>query len=595
MTMNDRECLTTFAKTSDETAFRLLTEKYAGLVYGCALRKTGDRALAEEVTQNVFTALARKAPALKHSTSLAAWLHRAAVLESLAIARAERRHRQRVKALSSQPAEVMEQNTDSPDAVVERAEVESHLDDALLQLRDSDRQAVLMRFFRELSYREIALELNTSEDASRKRVDRSLKRLGGLLGKQGVKVSATTLTGMLGASLALTPPPSLAASVAHSATAAASSLSFLAKTLTFVKTMAHLKSSALILGGIACLLCGTGGYVAGTIERDKRAAKVAVLYSLKGKDSPSLERASTVANPGIANANTNILDLNTLLASAAASFREDTPEGYRHGMGTLTKLKPQDIVEAIAYVESVTSEKSVWEGMLSGVLARWVASEPEAALDYANRVLLGEKIASRVFSELGFLWAKRDPDAAFNWFRENEIPSDVSQAGVRQRLYEGWLHLDSNAALASAQELHRKEGRDAVEAVSKLVGNDVKRSDILLSIGNLPDSEFRTYLIGQSTKAWAEYAPAESAKWFDSLSIEDANDAVQAAIMLTESWIEKDPHAAMSWIWPKVATSEGEASIELREELLEFAGEKWMESDPGAAEAWLQQALKNVE
>ena len=41
-----------------EKSFARLVEVTGGLVYGSAFRRTGDRALAEEVAQNVFVILA---------------------------------------------------------------------------------------------------------------------------------------------------------------------------------------------------------------------------------------------------------------------------------------------------------------------------------------------------------------------------------------------------------------------------------------------------------------------------------------------------------------------------------------------------------
>ena len=46
------------AERSDE-AFRGLVDFHLKLVFGCAMRRTGDAGLAEEVSQNVFTILAR--------------------------------------------------------------------------------------------------------------------------------------------------------------------------------------------------------------------------------------------------------------------------------------------------------------------------------------------------------------------------------------------------------------------------------------------------------------------------------------------------------------------------------------------------------
>lgn len=60
----DCQLLLSFARTKDEAAFRTLAERHAGLVYSVARRRTGQHGLAEEVAQNVFAVLARKAGAL---------------------------------------------------------------------------------------------------------------------------------------------------------------------------------------------------------------------------------------------------------------------------------------------------------------------------------------------------------------------------------------------------------------------------------------------------------------------------------------------------------------------------------------------------
>jgi DNA-directed RNA polymerase specialized sigma24 family protein len=58
--------LAAYAESGSESAFGEVVEKYAGMVFGVAMRRTGNnRPLCEEVTQNVFTILARKAGAPK--------------------------------------------------------------------------------------------------------------------------------------------------------------------------------------------------------------------------------------------------------------------------------------------------------------------------------------------------------------------------------------------------------------------------------------------------------------------------------------------------------------------------------------------------
>src|SRR2546430_16513150 len=72
----DRELVTAYAARGSETAFRALVTRHVHLVYATALRQVGDAGLAEEITQNVFTALARKAPRLAGIETLARWVPR---------------------------------------------------------------------------------------------------------------------------------------------------------------------------------------------------------------------------------------------------------------------------------------------------------------------------------------------------------------------------------------------------------------------------------------------------------------------------------------------------------------------------------------
>ena len=89
-TQTDDALLSEFARSGSSAAFRTLTDRYAGLVYSAAYRRTGQRGLAEEAAQNVFAVLARKAGGLaRPEVKLAAWLHRAAVLEAARVFRKE--------------------------------------------------------------------------------------------------------------------------------------------------------------------------------------------------------------------------------------------------------------------------------------------------------------------------------------------------------------------------------------------------------------------------------------------------------------------------------------------------------------------------
>ena len=77
--MNEQQCdfalLREFARERRQPAFATLARRHLDLVYATALRKVSDAGGAEEIAQNVFSALARKAWQFAPDDSLPAWLH----------------------------------------------------------------------------------------------------------------------------------------------------------------------------------------------------------------------------------------------------------------------------------------------------------------------------------------------------------------------------------------------------------------------------------------------------------------------------------------------------------------------------------------
>ena len=201
----DVSLLRQFAQERSETALRFLTERHLNLVFGTALRRTGDRGAAEEITQNVFIALARKAAWLQREASLAAWLHQATVLESRQWWRGESRRRQREQTAISLETTMKTSDENAP-------AMAAVLDEALLELRQGERQAVLLRFFEGRNHREIGAALGIGEDAARKRVDKSMDQLSAFFRKRGFAVSSAAVVGILTGS-ATSAPAGLAAAV----------------------------------------------------------------------------------------------------------------------------------------------------------------------------------------------------------------------------------------------------------------------------------------------------------------------------------------------------------------------------------------------
>ena len=92
-------------------------------------------------------------------------------------------------------------------------EIEPILDGAMGELPERDRDLVLLRYFENKSFKEIAAAVGISDDAAQKRVGRALEKLREIFGKRGVKVTSTGLAAALLASATQAAPAALTATV----------------------------------------------------------------------------------------------------------------------------------------------------------------------------------------------------------------------------------------------------------------------------------------------------------------------------------------------------------------------------------------------
>ena len=73
---DDSTLLRRYAEERSEDAFTELVRRHLDFVFSVAMREVrGDFARAQDITQKVFTALARKASVLHQRTTLVGWLH----------------------------------------------------------------------------------------------------------------------------------------------------------------------------------------------------------------------------------------------------------------------------------------------------------------------------------------------------------------------------------------------------------------------------------------------------------------------------------------------------------------------------------------
>src|SRR5436190_8913039 len=86
------QLLRAYVTENSEEDFRSLVDAHIGLVYSTALRVvSGDVAAAKDVTQMVFTDLARKARRLSAEVRLSGWLHRHTIFTAWKFVRSQLR------------------------------------------------------------------------------------------------------------------------------------------------------------------------------------------------------------------------------------------------------------------------------------------------------------------------------------------------------------------------------------------------------------------------------------------------------------------------------------------------------------------------
>jgi RNA polymerase sigma factor (sigma-70 family) len=268
-----QQLLAEYAANGSETAFRELVARYINFVYSVALRLVGgDTHLAEDVTQMVFIALARKGRTLSREVMLGGWLHQHTYHIATRAVRGERRRQSRER-------EAVEMNTLQNDSGANLRQVAPILDEAITQLGSEDRTAILLRFFEQHDFRSVGEALGSNEDAARMRVNRALEKLHSLLKHRGVTLSVAALGTVLTAEAVTAAPVGLA--VTMSSVALASAAAGTGATLTFLKVTTMTKLQA----GIVCGIVVASAVTSLQIENQAQAKMRQVDVSLQQQTS----------------------------------------------------------------------------------------------------------------------------------------------------------------------------------------------------------------------------------------------------------------------------------------------------------------------
>ncbi len=173
MSESEEAALVRRCQAGDKESFRTLVEQYRGALFGTAYLMTRDRVSAEDTVQRALVQMWEHIPSLRLRGSLKAWLMRIVVNE------VNQQHRKkRVPTVPLEEAPEVAGEPDEAEMVAVRREERQSLRRALEMLPSEQREAIVLRYFSELTVPEIAAVTGKREGTIKSRLSRALDRLG---------------------------------------------------------------------------------------------------------------------------------------------------------------------------------------------------------------------------------------------------------------------------------------------------------------------------------------------------------------------------------------------------------------------------------
>lgn len=178
---DDQHILSLFKEEeSRHYAFNLLVRKYQEKVYWHIRKMVIDHNDADDLTQDVFVKIWRKLDLFRENSALFTWIYRIATNECLNfLKKKKRRFMLPIHDINKELSEKIDQNS-----LIEGSEIERKLQKALLTLPDRQRMVFNMKYFEDLSYKEISEILEVSEGSLKASYHIAVKKIEQILGSE---------------------------------------------------------------------------------------------------------------------------------------------------------------------------------------------------------------------------------------------------------------------------------------------------------------------------------------------------------------------------------------------------------------------------
>jgi RNA polymerase sigma factor (sigma-70 family) len=455
---DDGALIREYSQSGSEEAFAELVSRHLDLVYSTALRSLrGDEHLARDICQTVFIDLARKASRLANRSELAGWLYTSTCFAAAKAVRSQRR-----RLVREQAAEVVRHDFAETSQATDWDRIRPVLDSLMLDLKEADRQALLVRFFQRCSLAEVGTKLGLTEKAARMRVERALEKLRGLLARRGITSTGAALALVLAQQAVIAAPTGLGTAITATSLAIATTTG----SLSIVNLITLMKTKTIVLG----ILVVAGAGTSFVLQHQTNAQLQEQIAGLRAQlaQAPSVQPSNEAIDK-----------------SELEQLRRDNAELVRL-RGEVTDLRRQVTASAKDQKEAderVRATKMVSEQEAGKDL---LAKSPEIPMVPANRwANVGFASPAAALETLNWSVANHDTNAFSNalmWDAQAKARAEALFANapetVRQRfgtvdevIFDWWLN--NSTPIAAARVLSQiDEGSNEASLVEQHIYND---------------------------------------------------------------------------------------------------------------------------
>ncbi len=162
-------------KNGDEAAFEELIHRHQGAIVGTVAKMLGNASDAEDIAQQVFIRLWKSAPKYKVKAKFTTFLY--TIMRNLVFNESRRRNNKKEHSIEEREDDLHIQtedpNTTSPDNDYLQKELQKAVDQAISELPEKQRLAVILRRYEGLSYDDISETLDLSVSAVKSQLFRA--------------------------------------------------------------------------------------------------------------------------------------------------------------------------------------------------------------------------------------------------------------------------------------------------------------------------------------------------------------------------------------------------------------------------------------